>query len=123
MENNRAENLLRQILHPNTDRKDALALVDELSEGLKKRLTEPKTLADIEERDLYYSEGKIFIDPDGDELILVRVLHNEEKAVFLWKTFEGNGRSLVYPRSDWDSFRWTGRKADLTGVIENGVIY
>lgn len=121
MENNRAEELLRQILHPNTERKDALALVDELSEGLKKRFTEPKTLADIEERDLYYSEGKIFIDPDGDELILVRALHNDDKAVFLWKTSEGIGRSLVYPKDDWGSFRWTGRNADLTGVIKNGV--
>lgn len=122
MENHRAENLLRQILHPDTDPKDALALVDELSEGLKKRLSEPKTLADIEERDLYTSEGKVFIDPDGDELVLVSILNSGELAVFLWKTYDGNGRGLAYNRSDWGSFRWTGRNADFTGVIENGVI-
>lgn len=121
MENNRAENLLRQILHRDTDPKDALALVDELSEGLKKRFTEPKTLADIEESALYNSEGKIFIDPDGDELILTSILNNGEKAVFLWKTPGGIGRGLVYSRFDWDILRWTGRNADLTGVIENGV--
>lgn len=122
MENNRAENLLRQILHPDTKREDALALVDELSEGLKKWVTEPKTLADIERADLYNAEGKIFIDADGDELILASIFLEEEKAIFLWKTYQGTGRGLVYDRSDWGIFRWTGRNADLTGVIENGVV-
>lgn len=121
MNNNRAENLLRQILHPNTESKDALALVDELSEGLMKRITEPKTLADLEGSALYNSEGKIFIDRDGDELILACILNDGEKAVFLWKSYQGTGRGLVYDKSDWGLFRWTGRNADLAGVIENGV--